>query len=475
MTGTSPTHDADGTVVSFVAAIERGHHTHVAVDRPLVLLLQGPVGSFFEALRRSLRRQGFQVLKVNFNGGDWLFGHGPQTLNFCGSLAHWVAWLEGFVTRSRPVSIVLFGDSRPYHRAAIEIAARAGIPVWCLEEGYLRPHFVTCERSGNNARSLLRIEELDDTTDDAAVEPSRLVNGNLFNAMAFNAIGYFLAKAAGAVFFRGNVHHRQRGLVAEAFLWTRCFYRKRAFYYKNTQLLQYLVEHLDGRYFVVALQVHDDQQVVCHGRGWTMERLITETIQSFARYADAGAHLLVKVHPMDRGHRSYRGFAAAVARVSGCAERVHVIDDGSIGLLIRHSLGVVTVNSTSGLLALNHGKPVVALGDALYGVEGLLFGGAECLVRFWREGTKPDPAKVRRFFARMHASSLVNGSFYLRAWIEATSHVVAGRVLKASCAEVVPLAEAATVREDHVEGAQAAVRRPRFLGWATPKRSQLVN
>ena len=259
---------------------------------------------------------------------------------------------------------------------------------------------------------------------------------DLVRAMTLFAVRYYLAKTAGAVFFRGNVHHRSRGILSEAVLWTRNFCRKIRHYPANNAMMLNLIENLENQYFVIALQVHDDQQLLRHGRGWTMEKLITESIRSFRRHAAPAHHLVIKVHPMDRGHKSYRPFAMELARIAGCAERVHVVDDGSIGLLIRHSLGLITVNSTSGLLALNHGKPVLSLGEAIYNKRDLVWGrrlGGEPgdtagMDGFWTSPVPPRRDAVKAFNARMHEESLVNGSFYLRNLTEATSKRVVQRI-----------------------------------------------
>ena len=62
---------------------------------------------------------------------------------------------ERMIRSERPNAVVLFGDERPVHRVARRIARAFGIPVWCFEEGYLRPNYVTFERDGNNANSPL--------------------------------------------------------------------------------------------------------------------------------------------------------------------------------------------------------------------------------------------------------------------------------------------------------------------------------
>src|ERR1700761_657857 len=125
-------------------------------EKPLVLLLQGPVGPFFRELHQELLDRGFDVLKVNFNGGDLLFSPRSDVCNFRGSPQDWGAWLQSLMSDQPLAAIVLFGDGRPYHMEALRVAGEQGVVTWCLEEGYLRPGYVTCEIGGNNAHSPLR-------------------------------------------------------------------------------------------------------------------------------------------------------------------------------------------------------------------------------------------------------------------------------------------------------------------------------
>jgi len=403
-----------------------------ATERPLILLLQGPVGPFFGFVRRVFEQRGFSVIKVNFNAGDWLTCHGAGIWNVVGAPQDWAEPLTSFLATRRPAAIVLFGDGRPYHRIAIAAASRFAIPVWCLEEGYSRPHFVTCERGGNNGASpLCRSSIGAGRRASSEPPPYRPVLGRTFPALAVHASVYAVAKALGATFFRGNASHRQRGLWQEALLWTRSLCRKLVSHHANRRIAKRLAEAFDGRYFVLALQVHDDLNLLRHGRGWTMERLLDDAIASFAVHADSAHRLLIKVHPMDRGHRSYRAEARRIAARAGCSDRVDIVDDGSIGPMIRHALGVVTVNSTSGLVALNHGKPLLALGAAIYAHPGLAMDGAdgrEALDRFWRAPKAPDAQRVRLFMRRMQEESLINGSFYLRDHAIGTSEAIVARI-----------------------------------------------
>ena len=57
---------------------------------------------------------------------------------------------------------MLYGDTRPIHAHAIDIANARGLTVHVFEEGYLRPYWVTYERGGANGHSRLMEQSVDD-------------------------------------------------------------------------------------------------------------------------------------------------------------------------------------------------------------------------------------------------------------------------------------------------------------------------
>ena len=59
-----------------------------------VLLLQGPVGPFFTLFARDLETRGFNVFKVNFNGGDSFFYRRKRTIDYRGKLKDWEDFLQ---------------------------------------------------------------------------------------------------------------------------------------------------------------------------------------------------------------------------------------------------------------------------------------------------------------------------------------------------------------------------------------------
>jgi capsular polysaccharide export protein len=81
-------------------------------------------------------------------------------------------------------------------------------------------------------------------------------------------------------------------------------------------------------------------------------------------------------------------------------------------MLLAHARGVVTVNSTSGLTALELGKPTVALGKAIYDMPGMA---SQCGLReFWREQEPPDSELFDCFRKVVIHLTQVNGGLYSR-------------------------------------------------------------
>jgi capsular polysaccharide export protein len=109
-------------------------------DRPATFLfLQGIATPFFSDLGRALRARGHAVRRINLCPGDWLFWRGEAD-NYRGRREAWGEYLEAYLTREGITDIVLFGDCRPFHKAARMIAEYRGLRVHVFEEGYIRPN-----------------------------------------------------------------------------------------------------------------------------------------------------------------------------------------------------------------------------------------------------------------------------------------------------------------------------------------------
>ena len=95
------------------------------------------------------------------------------------------------------------------------------------------------------------------------------------------------------------------------------------------------------------------------------------------------------------------------------AGRVHYVHDLHLPSLLQAARGVVTINSTVGLQSLFHGTPVVALGEAIYAIDGMVHDGP--LDAFWNDPGRVDGALFQRFRSHLVLQTQLNASFYADA------------------------------------------------------------
>ncbi len=377
-----------------------------------VLLLQGPIGPFFRRLAQDLTEAGALVSKVNFNGGDWVF-YPSSAINFRGRIEEWPAFFENLLDQLRIDVVMLFGDCRPMHRLAHEIAHRRGLEIGVFEEGYIRPDFVTLERFGVNNHSLIpRSAEFYLNTPTFAAGRTRQV-GNTYWLLTLWAICYYFTAGLLTPLFRHYRHHRALTWL-EVLPWLRSAWRKVFFAVKERGILARLTGEFKGRFFLVPLQVHNDAQVHVHSDFDSVVHFIEDVMTSFAKHAPCDAALAIKHHPFDRGYHDYSRLIRMEAEKLGLQGRCFYIHDQHLPTLLASARGVVVINSTVGLSALHHGTPLKVCGNANYDIAGLTFQGT--LDDFWpnAQGSKPDGALLNAFLGYLVQHTQLNGSFYKR-------------------------------------------------------------
>ena len=387
-------------------------------ERRSFLLLQGPVGAFFRRLAAKLQARGHRVTRVNFNGGDLVQGPRSGAVCFRAPSEAWSQAVTELAERHGVGDLVLFGDCRPRHRIAIRALQPLGVRVHVLEEGYFRPDWITCERDGVNGNSRLPRDPafyLDAVhrmgnrgRESTAVGPS--VAG-LIRATT----GYYAGAALLAPLFPRHRSHRPSSPWRELGWWLRrapgLRSRRRIAAARQTALLA------SGRpYFVLALQLDADSQIRRHSGFSGMSEVIAFAVRSFARSAPGDATLVVKNHPLDCGRTDFERVVAQQAAAAGIGPRTLYLDGGDLPALLDHALGLVVVNSTSGLSGLHRGLPTVVLGRALYDIAGLTHdaGGAhdDRLDHFWRAPEPPDGELYRAFRRVVMERTQINGGFY---------------------------------------------------------------
>ena len=389
------------------------------------LFLQGIASPFFANLGKALSDRGHAVRRINFSAGDWLFWRLPSD-NFRSSRKKWPAYVAEYLARHAVTDIVLFGDCRPYHQAAIEAAKPLGVRVHVFEEGYVRPNWITVEMGGVNGHSSLprdpdEIRELARRLPQPGKAQPQV--GDMLRRSVWD-VAYNVANVGFPYLYPGFRSHRPVHVAAEYAGWIRRFTRRRKTK-RHALATSAAVMANPGGFFLLPLQLDSDYQMRVHSPFAGVESFMERAIASFAQHAAYDANLLVKLHPLDSGLVDWAGKGAAIAARHGVEDRVAFIDGGDLPHLIEACRGVVVVNSTVGMYALECGRATIALGTAIYDLPGLTHQGD--LDGFWSAPQAPDYLLMRDFRRVVLHRTQVNGGFFSRIAID---RAVEGAVMR---------------------------------------------
>ncbi|SKA02810.1 capsular polysaccharide export protein [Trichlorobacter thiogenes] len=388
------------------------------------LFLQGVCSPFFACLAERLIRAGHRVHKVNFNGGDAAYWRGASACSFRGRLDGLPAFFKSTFEEHQISDIVLFGDRRPIHRPAVELAQSSGIRVHVFEEGYFRPHWVTLERDGVNAHSLL-------PRDSAWYREVGKQFGDGFVAESFQTtlkiraahdVLYHLASVVNPLLYPGYRSHAPYIAPLMYAGYVRRFALKPLHERRDSVLVNSLISS-QTPYYLLPLQLNSDAQIRDHSNFRDMADVMAFVLASFALHAPADSRLVIKNHPLDMGLVNYPRIIAELEARYAVVGRVDYLETGNLEALVQHARGTVTVNSTVGGVALQYGCPVITLSDPIYNLAGLTFQGE--LDQFWQDAEPPDQELFRCFKAVVIRATQINGGFYCKRGIElAVQHAV---------------------------------------------------
>ncbi|HEY0200230.1 MAG TPA: capsular biosynthesis protein [Burkholderiaceae bacterium] len=374
------------------------------------LFLQGMASQFFACLGTALRDRGHTVNRVNFNAGDRLFWPLRGAIDFRGRAADWPDFLANILVTRKVTDIILFGDCRPLHRQAIQLAQSLQLTVHVCEEGYIRPHWVTFERDGVNGHSTLPrnpdwYREVSASL--PPLEPMPNVPSS-FRKRAWQDLIYNATAIAFGPFYPHYQTHRPRHRLVEYAGWSRKVARRPWIQRRVATEIQRITPQT--RFFLLPLQLNCDSQILLHSQFGSMTPVISTIIESFARHAPPDTLLVVKEHPLDDGLIDWRALVMRLAEAAAVADRIIYLELGDLNRLITNTLGVVTVNSTTGTLALAAGVPVITLGTAIYDIAGLTH--QDPLDTFWTNPTPPDLSLFAAFRQVLASRCLLVGSFF---------------------------------------------------------------
>jgi len=399
------------------------------------LFLQGPHGPFFAALAARLRAAGAGTERVAFTAGDAAFWWpAAGLLPWRAPAEAWEAGCGPLMAARGTTDLVLYGDARPLHAAAIAAARARGITVHVFEEGYLRPFWATYERGGANGASRLMEVSLAQMAAALAARPAPGSPprppahwGEMRAHMAWGA-AYHAALVAGRARYPAYRPHRATGAGRELGLHLRrlaglplsALARARA---TAALAARALPTH------VLLMQLAHDASLQAHGPFATQAALLKHVVAAFAAGAPAHHLLAVKAHPLEDHREPLRPLLRRIARAHGVADRVVYLPGGKLARVLDIAASAVTVTSTAAQQALWRGLPTAALGRAVYARPGLV--SQQPLPAFFARPEPPDPRACATFRAFLLATSQLRGGYYTASGRAALIRSVVDRMLAA--------------------------------------------
>lgn len=382
------------------------------------VFLQGMPCLFFSHLGHELIARGHQAERIFLCFGDRFFWRNLPGSPYRGSLADWPKFFEQYARRNGTTDLVLLGEQRKYHREAVVVAHQLGIRVTATDYGYLRPDWITLERDGMGGNS--RLPKNPDqirrySSMHAMPDFERRYRDSDLN-MAIGDLIYSFGNLLFSPCYPRYIRSDERPhpviyFPAEGIrLLTQRWRNKQA----NDHFKQ--IKASRNPYFVFPMQLEHDFQIVAYSKYSRLDDVLDDVIQSFARNS-GDAILIIKSHPWDTGLKNWRKRIERIAMHHGIAHRVAFLDGGNLDEMMEGSRGVVTVNSTSGIKALQQGRPVKTLGQAIYDIQGLTHQGP--LDEFWKTPPPPDTALVNNFVALVASTVQIRGTHFTQEGMNA--------------------------------------------------------
>lgn len=389
----------------------------MTASKKTFLFLQGPISPFFTEISTELKKLGHVTLKINLNFGDTLFWGHPGAVNFKQSQAEWPEFIQSFLEDNAVTDIVLLGEQRFYHKVAIEAAKARDIQIIATDFGYIRPDWITLEKNGLSGNSLFPKDP--DKIRSLAEQCPKLDHiqhyQDSFPKMALWDMLYHLSCILLWFLFPGYKSHQLHNPVL-VYLGTglRLLKSNRAERIANKKIDE-LVEKKTP-FFVFPLQMATDYSLRAYSHYSSLQQVIEEIFESFANHGPSDSLLILKIHPLDPGIENWEKAVVEGAAAHGITQRVVFLHGGNLLKLLEETKGVVTVNSTVGIWALTVGAPIIALGDAIYKVDGLVHTGA--LDGFWDDPTKPDASLCEAYLRAIAGTLQIRGVFYNRPGLD---------------------------------------------------------
>ncbi len=350
-----------------------------------------------------------RVRRVRLSAADHVYWRRPGAISYRGTLAEWPRFLAALIEREGVTDLLCYADRPPYHAAATRVAAELGIVCHIVENGYLRPDWITLERGGMSAYSHFPEdpESIRRIARDMPDPDFEVRYRHSFSLLAMHEVINDLSNRFDPLLHPHFETDKYYDPVVDFLSWV-----PRLFHAPRLRRAAAAVEKWDPttRFWLLAMQLQSDYQIRANSHYRHLSEMLDEVISSFAAHARREDRLVVKLHPHDNGLERWDRIAERLAGARGVSGRVHTILGGDLGRLLGRSQGVVVVNSTVGIHTIRARKPLKVLGSAVYDLPGLTHQGA--LDTFWTEPEAPEPGLVDDFVRALAGSIQLKGDFY---------------------------------------------------------------
>ena len=132
----------------------------------------------------------------------------------------------------------------------------------------------------------------------------------------------------------------------------------------------------DEEYIYVPFQLETDSQIIKHSKHIkSMKRLVeitSEALNYYNKKNNSNLKMVYKVHPLYKSELNLIDINGIKA-ICDNNENLVFMTEGDNKSLVENAKVVITINSTVGFEALQLYKPVIVLGEAFYGIDGLTY------------------------------------------------------------------------------------------------------
>jgi len=381
--------------------------------KKVLLFLQGPNCGFFAGIADQLELLGHRCLRVNLCFGDWFTWRRNASHNFRGPYRNWKGYISRLMDREKVTDLILNGDQRLYHKIAIHVAKKKGVQVVVTDFGYLRPDWITFESQGSSGNSQIPKNKSEIRRLAESCEQVDLKERYWDNKVKF---AFVEARSGLLTWLFGFLYPGYRPFysyhpISLGLAFCMTYLKKRVSHSTTCSTIRRLInERFDNPFYFFPMQLETDFQIRAYSRYPNQSMPIEEVLISFAENAPENARLVFKMHPLDPDLVNWKKTLRSLVREVGISNRVFFLRDGPIADLLTNASGVVTINSSVGLKALQHGKKLKIMGQAVYDVPGLVF--PKNLDEFWISDFVPDASLFTDFIQVLASMFQIRGVYF---------------------------------------------------------------